>query len=53
MVSLQTQAPKAVPVEGLDTCDELTEERGELAEDLLTIPLHDGNSQHVHVDLNW
>lgn len=47
MVSLQTQAPSTIPIEGLDTRDELTEEPSEPIKDLLTIPLHDGNTKHV------
>lgn len=34
-------------VEGLDTRDELTEERGRPIVDLVTIPLHDGDPRHV------
>lgn len=34
-------------IEGLDTCDDLVEQWGELAEDLIPIPLADGNPEHV------
>lgn len=37
-VSLQAKLPDTILVEGLDTHDELTEEQGELAKDLLIIP---------------
>lgn len=42
MVSLQSRPPSAILIEGLDTRDKLTEEH-EPIEDLLIIPLHDGN----------
>ena len=35
------------PVDGLDTRDDLAEERGEPIEDLVSIPLNDGNEEHV------
>ena len=35
------------PVDGLDTRDDLAEERGEPIEDLVLIPLNDGNEEHV------
>ena len=35
------------PVDGLDTHDDLTEEWGEPIEDLVSIPLNDGNEEHV------
>ena len=35
------------PVDGLDACDDLTEERGGPIEDLVPIPLNDGNTEHV------
>lgn len=50
MVSLQTRTPSAILAEGLDTHDEFIEERGKPAEDLLTVPQHDGNSHlAVHI----
>lgn len=44
LVSCQAKLPRTFPVEGLDTKDELSEERGEPKEDLLTIPLDDGDT---------
>ena len=35
------------PVDGLDARDDLTEERGTPIEDLVSIPLNDGNAEHV------
>ena len=35
------------PVDGLDARDDLTEERGGPIEDLVPIPLNDGNAEHV------
>ena len=35
------------PIDGLDTRDDLAEERGEPIEDLVSIPLNDGNEEHV------
>ena len=35
------------PVDGLDTRDDLAEEWGEPIEDLVSIPLNDGNEEHV------
>ena len=35
------------PVDGLDTRDDLTEERDEPIEDLVSIPLNDGNEEHM------
>ena len=35
------------PIDGLDTHDDLTEERDEPIEDLVSIPLNDGNEEHV------
>uniref|UniRef100_A0A6I9QPU4 Uncharacterized protein LOC105037583 n=1 Tax=Elaeis guineensis var. tenera TaxID=51953 RepID=A0A6I9QPU4_ELAGV len=35
------------PVDGLDTRDDLAEERGRPIEDLIPIPLNDGNTEHV------
>ena len=35
------------PVDGLDTCDDLAEKWGEPIEDLVSIPLNDGNEEHV------
>ena len=35
------------PVDGLDACDDLTEERGGPIEDLVSISLNDGNAEHV------
>ena len=35
------------PIDGLDTRDDLTEERGEPIEDLVSIPLNDRNEEHV------
>lgn len=32
-----------IPIEGLDTRNELTEEQGKPIEDLITIPQHDSN----------
>lgn len=50
MISLKTWTHGAITIEGLDTHDEFTEERGEPIEDLLTIPLHDSNPHHaVHI----
>ena len=34
-------------VDGLDARDDLTEERGTPIEDLVPIPLNDGNAEHV------
>lgn len=34
---------------GLDTKNEMAEERGKPVEDLLTIPLHNENPQHVQI----
>ena len=39
--------PDPCPVDGLDTCDDLTEERGTPIEDLVPIPLNDENAEHV------
>ena len=39
--------PDPCPVDGLDTHDDLTEERGGPIEDLVSIPLNDGNKEHV------
>lgn len=47
IVSLQARTPNIIPIEGLDIRDELTEEQGEPAKDLRTVPLHDVNPQHV------
>lgn len=47
MVSLQAQITSTIPIEGLDTHDELIKEQGKPLEDLLTISLHDGNPEHV------
>lgn len=41
------KSPSIFLVKGLNTIDELTEERGELAKDLLTIPLNAKNPQHI------
>lgn len=46
-ISLQTQIPGTIPIEGLDIHDEFIDERGEPVEDLLAIPLHDGNLRHA------
>ena len=35
------------PIDGLDARDDLTEERGGPIEDLVSIPLNDGNKEHV------
>ena len=35
------------PVDGLVTHDDLAEEQGEPIEDLVSIPLNDGNEEHV------
>ena len=35
------------PIDGLDACNDLTEERGGPIEDLVSIPLNDGNKEHV------
>lgn len=43
MVACKVKLLNAFPVEGLDTRDELAEERGEPVKDLITIPLYDGN----------
>ena len=42
-----TGPSEAYPVDGLDTQDELSEERGEPVEDLETIPLNNGNKEHT------
>ena len=34
-------------INGLDTCDDLTEECGELVEDLEAISMNDGNQDHM------
>lgn len=43
MVSLQARPPGTILVESLVTCDELVKERGHPIEDLIAIPLQDGN----------
>ena len=35
------------PIDGLDARDDLVEERGGPIEDLILIPLNDGNTEHV------
>lgn len=47
MISLQARVSHTIPVKGLDTHDELIKKQGKPAEDLITIPLHDGNPRHV------
>lgn len=42
MVSLQAWTFDTILIEGLDTHDEFTKERGEPAKDLVNVPLHDG-----------
>lgn len=42
-----TKAVDAYLVEGLDTHDELAEQQGESIEDLISIPLADGNPEHM------
>lgn len=37
----------ALPIEGLDTCDDVGEECGEPVDDLIPMPLGDGNKEHV------
>ena len=39
--------PDPCPIDGLDTHDNLTEERGGPMEDLVAIPLNDGNEEHM------
>ena len=39
--------PKSYPVKGLDTYDELAKEHGTPVEELISIPLADGNSEHT------
>lgn len=43
----RTRAADAYPIEGLDTRDDLAEQQGELAKDLISIPLADGNLEHT------
>lgn len=48
----QIKPPDGLSVEGLDTRDELIEERRKLVKDLVAILLHDGDSWHVvQIDL--
>lgn len=46
LVACQAKPPNAFSIEGLDTKDELTKERGKPIEDLVAILLHDGDPQH-------
>ena len=47
-IALQGARPiKPYSVEGLDTRYELVEEEGEPVEDLISIPLVDGNQKHM------
>lgn len=47
LVACQAKPLNAFPIKGLYTRDELAEETGKSMEDLIVIPLHDGNPQHV------
>ena len=48
MATLQgVRPPEALPIEGLDTYDELAKECIEPIEHLIPIPLEDGNMEHT------
>lgn len=47
MISPQARVSHTIPIKGLDTRNEVTKERVEPTEDLVIVPLHDGNPQHV------
>lgn len=49
MVSLQPQTSTTIPVEGLNTRDELTEEWGEPTKDFVTIPLQDDDPNMLSI----
>ena len=42
----QTHVHSHIPIDGLDVRDELAEERGKPVEDLMAVPLEDGNPDH-------
>lgn len=47
MAAHQTKPPNPLPDEGLDVRDKLTKEKGMPVKDLIAIPLHDGDPQHI------
>lgn len=43
----RNQNYRAYPIEGLNTHDDLVEQQVELIEDLISIPLAEGNLEHM------